>query len=76
MSEKNATKETSSRKYLKEKNLNSDELRKKRDLLDDVTYDKVEEIRFKIELINYLAAELANVKAELSFLKQSRKQIS
>jgi hypothetical protein len=76
MSENNATKETSSRKYLKEKNLDSDELRKKRDLLDHVTFDKVEEIRFKIELINYLAAELANVKAELYFLKQSRKQDS
>lgn len=68
--ENNATKEALSRKYLKEKNQDSYELRKKRELLGDLTFAKVEEIRFKIELINYLKAELANVKEELSLLKQ------
>ena len=77
MSENNVIKEALRKKYLKEIQQDLDELKKKQTRSQspkNITSDEVAEIRFKIELIEYLTAELANAKADLEFLKKSTKE--
>ena len=76
LSENNVTKEALRKKYLKDIEQDLGELKKKQarsQSLRNITSDKEAEIRFTIELIKYLTAELANAKAELWLLKQSTK---
>jgi len=77
MSENNVIKEALRKKYLKDIVQDLDELRKKQTWSQspkNITSHKVAEIRFKIELIEYLTAELANAKADLELLKRSTKE--
>ncbi len=77
MSKNNVTKEALRKEYLKKIEQDLDELKKKQTQSqspENVTFDKEKEIRFTIELIKYLSAELANTKAELWLLKQSTKE--
>ena len=77
MSENNVTKEALRKKYLKKIEQDLDELKKNQtrsQSLRNIPSDKEAEIRFTIELIKYLTAELANTKAELWLLKQSTKE--
>ncbi|HYA77391.1 MAG TPA: hypothetical protein VEF91_01620 [Verrucomicrobiae bacterium] len=77
MSENDVTKEALRKKYLKDIEQDLDELKKKQtqsQSLRNITSGKEKEIRFKIELIEYLTAELANTKAELWLLKKSIKK--
>jgi len=73
MSQNTRRKESLSKKYNEKIEQDLDELKKRRKCLGNLTPSVVEEIRYKIELINYLTAELENTKAELSLLKQSAK---
>jgi len=69
----NLKKKTLKKKYSKEMRQNSDDSKKKQiqsQSLEKVIFDKEKEIRFTIELIKYLKAELENTKAELAVLKQ------
>ncbi|MGD0646297.1 MAG: hypothetical protein ABSA75_15500 [Candidatus Bathyarchaeia archaeon] len=76
ISENNVKKEALRKKYLKDIEQDLDELKKKQPQSHSLrTSDKEAEIRFKIELIEYLTAELANTKAELMRLKQSTKEL-
>ena len=77
MSENNVTKEASRRKHLKKIEQDLDEIRKKQtqfQVSTNVTSSKLEEIRYKIELIKYLTAELEVTKAELRLLRKSAKE--
>jgi hypothetical protein len=75
MSENNVTKEALREKYLKKIEQDLDELKKNQTQSpENITFDKEKEINFTIELIKYLTAELANTKAELWLLKQSKKE--
>jgi len=74
IAENNVTEEALKKKYLKEIEQDLDELKKKQHQFRNKTFTKEEEIRFTIELIKYLTAELANTKAELALLKQSSKE--
>ena len=42
--------------------------------LENIIFEKEKEIRFTIELIKYLTAELANIKEELPLLKARAKE--
>ena len=78
MSENDVTREALRKKYLKDIEQDLDELKKKQtrsQSLINITSGKEKEIRFKIELIEYLTAELANTKAELWLLKKSIKEL-
>ena len=73
MSENAVAKKTPKKKYLKEIGQDLDDLKKKRipsQSIENKIFDKEKEIRFKIDLINYLTAELANTKEELALLKK------
>jgi hypothetical protein len=77
MSENNVTKEALRRKHLKEIEQDLYEIRQKQTQFQfstNVTSSKLEEIRFKIELIKYLTAELEVTKAELRLLRKSAKE--
>ncbi len=77
MSEKTAEKKTSKKKYVKEVARELDELNKKKNQFlssQNTTSSKVEQIRFTVELIKYLTAELENAKAELALLKEKSKE--
>lgn len=79
MSENNVTKEALRRKHLKEIEQDLHEIRQKQTQFQfstNVTSSKLEEIRFKIELIKYLTAELEVTKAELRLLRKSAKESS
>jgi len=73
MSQRHPKKQTLSKKYKNEIEKDLYDLQKKREGLSKSAPNVVEEIRFKIELINYLTAELANTKAELELLRESAK---
>ena len=76
ISENNVKKEALRKKYLKDIEQDLDELKKNQtrsQSLRNIPSDKEAEIRFTIELIKYLTAELVNAKAELRLLKQSTK---
>lgn len=77
MSENNVTKEALRRKHLKEIEQDLYEIRQKQTQFQfstNVASSKLEEIRFKIELIKYLTAELEVTKAELRLLRKSAKE--
>ena len=73
MNENAVANKTSRKKYLKEIVQDLDDLKKRQmpsPSLENIIFDKEKEIRFKIDLINYLTAELANTKEELELLKK------
>ncbi|MGA3111525.1 MAG: hypothetical protein ABSE15_05760 [Candidatus Bathyarchaeia archaeon] len=73
MNEDAVSNKTSRKKYLKEIVQDLDDLKKRQvpsPSLENIIFDKEKEIRFKIDLINYLTAELANTKEELELLKK------
>jgi len=72
MSESNVARQALRKKYQTEIEQDLEELQKKQACLDNIKVGRAEEIHFKIELIKYLTAELANTKAELMLLKQQR----
>ena len=75
MSKNKVTKEALRKKYLKKIEQDLDKLKKNQTQSPgNITFDKEKEIRFTLELIKYLTAELANTKAELWRLKQSTKE--
>jgi len=74
VAQENVTKEALKKECQKEIEQDLEELRKKRTNLKKPAFSQTEEIRFTIELIKYLTAELANTKAELLLLKQQTKK--
>lgn len=68
--ENNATKQPLKKECQKEIDQDLDELRKKYTSRRNQTPTNSEEIRTKIVLINYLTAELANTKTELTLLRE------
>ena len=75
MSKNKVTKEALRKKYLKKIEHDLDKLKKNQTQSPgNIRFDKEKEIRFTLELIRYLTAELANTKAELWLLKQSTKE--
>ena len=79
MTENKVAKKSSRKKYVKEIEEELDDLDKKKNQFqsnENATKNKVEQIRFTVELIKYLTAELENAKAELALLKQSTKDKS
>jgi hypothetical protein len=74
MSQRQPKKGSLSKKYKNVIEQDMYELQKKRECLSNLTPNVIEEVHFKIELIHYLKAELANTKAELAFLKQAEQK--
>jgi hypothetical protein len=73
MNENAVANKTPRKKYVKEIVQDLDDLKKRQmpsPSLENLIFDKEKEIRFKIDLINYLTAELANTKEELALLKK------
>ena len=76
MSEDLATREVLRIQYLKKIKQDLDELKKNQTQSpENVIFCKKREIRFTIELVKYLNAELENTKEELWLLKQSNKRL-
>ena len=76
LSQGSITREELRKKYLKKIEQDLDELKKNQiQSSENIKFEKEKEIRFTIELIKYLSAELANTKAELWLLKQSIKEL-
>jgi hypothetical protein len=73
MSENTVARKARRKNNLKEISQDLDELKKKQiasQTLENTIFDKEKQIRFTIDLIKYLTAELANTKEELELLKQ------
>jgi hypothetical protein len=73
MSENTVARKARRKNHLKEMSQDLDELKKKQiasQTLENTIFDKEKQIRFTIDLIKYLTAELANTKEELELLKQ------
>ncbi len=82
MSENAVAKKAREKRPIKVISQDLDELKKKQMLsqsLENTIFDKEKHIRFTIDLIKYLTAELANTKEELELLKkraQSTKELN
>jgi hypothetical protein len=74
MRQKQPKKGSLSKKYKNVIEQDMYELQKKRECLSNSTPNIIEEVHYKIELIHYLTAELANTKAELASLKQAEQK--
>ncbi|MGO8807137.1 MAG: hypothetical protein ACLQO7_11145 [Candidatus Bathyarchaeia archaeon] len=73
MSENAVAKKAREKRPIKVISQDLDELKKKQMLsqsLENTIFDKEKHIRFTIDLIKYLTAELANTKEELELLKK------